>query len=302
MRWVAISVGASIAASMDSLLTPAACRTLEGMPSRLWSSNHAAQGVYERCTVNALRDVPPDPWSKVHIDGITRVGEVMHSAEEVFTLLRGKRVAFIGDSVTEQLFAALHCFAHALPGPNAGPGAIPTVVDIEVKRLHHGCMRLWHALEAGRNLTCTCGITALDLWATWSRTQCALSALGTVGQAQRQRYPRISSASPRAQVRKWHTTPSGILTLLSKASTSQLTMSPHFSGRVTRGSASATRRVLSLTPVQSNQSQAVNLLCRIPSSAHIRTVTVSARTRLHSHIIAHPDLLADDAMQCLHDA
>lgn len=161
------------------VLTPAACRGMQGVPAREWSGEFGDDPRFFRaCTSALLGAVPPDRWAKLHLDGMAQQGKGVHSVANLFSLLRNKRVALVGDSVTEQFFTALRCVTHAsleaFTDHSATPLPSPTVqmrISIPLPELHHACKRLWRATQAGQSLqNCTCKATDLD---SWQRSQCA---------------------------------------------------------------------------------------------------------------------------------
>ena len=96
------------------------------------------------------------------------MGNRLHGAGDLVRILAGKRMLFVGDSVTDQVVQALDC---ALRRADLGPQELISA-RWRTPQLQHACMRLGRAVARGmaRN-DCVCAIKEAD---SWLNTNCQL--------------------------------------------------------------------------------------------------------------------------------
>ena len=107
---------------------------------------------------------------------MARDGQSLHGIAELARLLRGKRVAFIGDSLTQQLLKSLEC---ALMRERRSVGRMVTVkVWLNAPELVDSCRRLWEERHeetnrcAGMTLLLPPSSLPLSLWPMHIRSGC----------------------------------------------------------------------------------------------------------------------------------
>lgn len=97
---------------------------------------------------------------------MAKAGESLRGMADLARQLRGKRVAFIGDSLTQQFLKALECAAMR---ERRTVGRMVTIkVAVQAPELAFACRSLWKAVVRGRGATavgvCTCKVTEHESW------------------------------------------------------------------------------------------------------------------------------------------
>ena len=120
------------------LLTPARCRQLSG------GVTGPATGVFRdpHRICNPTVSVPPDPHC------LTKSGAAPRGILALLQILRGRRLLFIGDSISGQVANALECALRRTAPEEVGV-LQPITVKREVPELVTACNRAWDGVEAG---------------------------------------------------------------------------------------------------------------------------------------------------------
>ena len=137
------------------MLSAAECRRMGG--NRLATSRFSDPDNY--CVPS--RPIPPDPYSKARLEAMVSRGEQLHRVTDLARLLHGKRVAFVGDSLTGQVTNALQCALR-----RAGEPVQPADFTLHVPKLRPHCEGLWDAVTRGRaaGTNCSCRTSELTSW------------------------------------------------------------------------------------------------------------------------------------------
>ena len=123
--------------------------------------------------------IPPDEYSRMRLRAWP-ADRRRYSVVDLIRLLRGKRVSFVGDSLTGQVTNALECSLK-----RAGQALESTSVRLTLPGLRAHCDALWDAVIEGANVSsCSCRVTELK---SWQDSACRLFARAPAFEARRGR-------------------------------------------------------------------------------------------------------------------
>ena len=119
--------------------------------------------------------IPPDKYSMARLRAWP-TSQKRYSTLDLARLLRGKRVSFVGDSLTGQVTNALECSFRRTAQPLE-----TAVVKVHVPGLRAQCDALWDAVYRGNNASgCDCRVKEL---ASWKDSACRLLSRASAREA-----------------------------------------------------------------------------------------------------------------------
>ena len=160
--------GTAAGSTAGSVLTASQCRRLLGKvlaTARFNDPDGFCEPTYS---------IPPDPYARARLDAWPP-HQRRYSAVDVARLLRGKRISFIGDSLTGQVSNAFECSLR-----RAGQRLERADVMLTVPPLREACRELWDAVllgKGGDNSSSSCGCRVSEL-VSWQDSSCRMLGRG----------------------------------------------------------------------------------------------------------------------------